>query len=371
MTGEASPIDGPGLLARWLEPSSARVLRAAGAAAQASGAGLFLVGGAVRDMLRGVEHLDLDLVVVGDLDRVLDELCAREGGEAVRYPRFGTATYRHPELRVDLARSRSERYPRPGARPLVEPLDDRLDLERRDFTVNAIALDLGPGSWGRPVDPHGGYPDLLAGCLRILHPVSFLDDPTRILRGIRYQVRTGFRMEAGTLVRLETAIAGACLRTLDPDRLLTELRSTLDLGAETEEAVRWIERYRLFESLDPGLALDPGDAVRVARTGRILAALEGSGVRVKDPGLLWAYLLLARTPSRLALARTLLPLPAHWVRKFEAAHMDPRPPRPGIRGRLGPAEAGMRLLDQDSGEDDFARGLSILAAEYGVEPERC
>jgi tRNA nucleotidyltransferase (CCA-adding enzyme) len=174
----------------------------------------FLVGGAVRDLLLGLEHPDLDVAVEGD---VL-EIARRLGSEPVSHERFATATVEVDGARVDLARTRSERYPRPGALPEVEPAPLEADLARRDFTVNAMAVSL----TGAPelIDPHGGRDDLDARVLRVLHAASFADDPTRALRAARYAARLGFELEPGTARLIGTADLG----TVSGDRVRAELR---------------------------------------------------------------------------------------------------------------------------------------------------
>src|SRR5439155_16384206 len=125
-------------------------------------------------------------------------IAERLGGEAVEHDRFGTATVKAPDLTVDLATTRRETYSHPGALPDVEPASLADDLIRRDFTINAMAVGLSGDDLGRLHDPHGGQADLEAGVIRILHPRSFVDDPTRLLRAVRYEVRLGFRMDAET-----------------------------------------------------------------------------------------------------------------------------------------------------------------------------
>src|SRR3954470_610477 len=139
----------------------------------AAGTSVYLVGGAVRDLLLGRERADLDLVVEGDAAA----LGRRLGGEIRTHERFATATVDLDGGELDLATSRSESYPRPGALPEVRPAPLSDDLARRDFTVNAMALPI----IGEPdlIDPHGGLADLQMGTLRVLHERSFVDDPTR------------------------------------------------------------------------------------------------------------------------------------------------------------------------------------------------
>ena len=155
--------------------------------------GLYLVGGAVRDLLRG-EPPDLDFVVDGELDPVVMAI----GGSLMAYDRFGTATIAVDGFRYDLARARRERYPHPGALPEVEPAPIGEDLERRDFTVNAMALGLGGDDAGTLLSVDRAREDLDARRLRVLHDASFTDDPTRLLRLARYAARLGFAVEPHT-----------------------------------------------------------------------------------------------------------------------------------------------------------------------------
>ena len=159
------------------------------------GAPCYLVGGAVRDVLRGeLGSVDLDVAIEGDAPTAADVLAKRLGGSAVAHDRFATATVRAGALVVDLAATRREVYAGPGALPAVEPAALPEDLGRRDFTVNAMAIGLSGEDLGRLHDPRGGRADLDAGLIRILHPASFLDDPTRLLRALRYESRLAFSL---------------------------------------------------------------------------------------------------------------------------------------------------------------------------------
>ena len=155
---------------------------------------VFLVGGAVRDLLLGRGRADIDLVVEGDAE----ELARSLGAKVTSHERFGTAKLTLNGHEVDIAGARSESYPHPGALPVVEPgADLAADLYRRDFTINAMAIPLR----GEPqlVDPYGGQADLAARQLRVLHQQSFVDDPTRAIRAARYAARFGLTVEAETL----------------------------------------------------------------------------------------------------------------------------------------------------------------------------
>jgi tRNA nucleotidyltransferase (CCA-adding enzyme) len=182
------------------------------------GVALYLVGGAVRDLLLGSAHFDADLVVVGDAIELAKEVGKRLRCRLVSHPRFGTATVKGEGYHLDFVQARSERYERPGALPFVSPGTLADDLARRDFTINAMALQLAGDDVGRLIDQHAGETDLQAGLVRVLHDRSFRDDPTRILRAIRYAGRLGFRLERSTarLLRRDLeylgSISGARLR---------------------------------------------------------------------------------------------------------------------------------------------------------------
>jgi tRNA nucleotidyltransferase (CCA-adding enzyme) len=194
-------------------------------------AAAYLVGGAVRDLLRGADAVDLDLAVEGDARAVARTLADRLRGEAREHERFGTATVRADGLTVDLATTRRETYSEPGALPEVEEAQLDEDLARRDFTINAMALGLSGDDLGHLYDPRGGLPDLDGGIVRVLHDESFVDDPTRLLRALRYEARLGFRMDPDTERLARDAAAEGGLRAVSGARVRDEL---MDLLAEPE-----------------------------------------------------------------------------------------------------------------------------------------
>ncbi|MCA1683157.1 MAG: hypothetical protein LC685_04110 [Actinobacteria bacterium] len=214
-----------------------------------------LVGGAVRDMLRGDPSVDLDVAVEGEVAEAAGALAERLGGSAVTHDRFGTATVRSDHLIVDLAATRREVYSRPGALPTVEPAPLAEDLARRDFTVNAMAIGLSAEDLGRLHDPTGGRADLDAGLIRILDPGSFLDDPTRLLRALRYGSRLGFALERETERLAREAAAAGALATVSGVRVRVEL---MDLLGEHEapRSVARLAELGLDRALHPELAAD-------------------------------------------------------------------------------------------------------------------
>ena len=236
----------------------------------------YLVGGAVRDLLLGERSVDLDVAVEGDAVGLAEQVAGRLGGEARAHERFGTATVRAGELAVDFASTRSETYPSPGALPEVEPAGLDEDLSRRDFTINAMAVALTGEQAGELRDPHGGAADLEARTVRVLHDASFVDDPTRLLRAVRYEARLGFAIDPET-ERLARAGAGG-LAGVSGARVRDEL---LDLLGEEEAAtaVDRLAKLGIAPALHPSIRAD-GELVAAAQLGsvetgadRVLSAL--------------------------------------------------------------------------------------------------
>ena len=193
------------------------------AALEAADLQAYLVGGAVRDALLAHERADpdVDVAVEGDIGSLLDRL----GVEHRSHERFGTAKVLLEGRTVDLARTRRESYAAPGALPEVEPAPIRTDLARRDFTINAMAIPLrGPATL---LDPYDGLADLEARTLRAIHPESFVDDPTRALRGARYAARLGLTPDPETLAQL----TATDLDSVSADRTSADL---VRIGAEPE-----------------------------------------------------------------------------------------------------------------------------------------
>jgi tRNA nucleotidyltransferase (CCA-adding enzyme) len=264
----------------------------------------WLVGGAVRDLLLHLPTSDLDLVVGGDAGELADAIGARHGIRPRRHDRFGTATLELPEgVRLDLARPRRETYAHNGALPRVEfPATLEEDLFRRDFAIHAMALPLSGA--GGLVDPFGGRSDLAARRLRVLHPRSFLDDPTRAYRAVRYAARLGFRIEAAAVRLLREAVAAGAFDAVSGDRLRRECALILAESGRVRSAAL-MARLGLDRVIAPSLAR-PGAAARLRAAE---SAARRLGVERLEP---LCYLLawmgdapqrsLAETADRLALA---------------------------------------------------------------------
>ena len=190
------------LLERTLPSGALEGLRLAGilaAEGESEAEAAYLVGGSVRDALLGLTPGDMDLSIVGDAPQFAATFADKGGGVVEAVSQFGTARVGLPAGRFDLAMSRTETYATPGALPTVKSSGIQEDLSRRDFTINAMAVDLSPSNWGDLVDPHGGFSDTARRRIQILHSDSFRDDPTRIFRAIRYEQRLGFNLDPGAL----------------------------------------------------------------------------------------------------------------------------------------------------------------------------
>ncbi|MFH0912697.1 MAG: hypothetical protein V1884_00210 [Candidatus Omnitrophota bacterium] len=228
----------------------------------------YLVGGFVRDLILGVKNWDLDIVVEGDGIKFAEILAQRLKAKLIRHRRFGTATLvLEKHLKVDIATARKERYPHPAELPEVSSgiLED--DLIRRDFTINAMAISINRGDFGRFIDFFGGKEDLGHKKIRMLHNLSFIDDPTRILRAIRFEQRYDFRIDPHTLGLLKEATNSGMLKKVQPQRL----RDELILILKEEEPLKQLRRIQLLAGLDfisPGLSLSKKTAALLNAIGR-------------------------------------------------------------------------------------------------------
>jgi tRNA nucleotidyltransferase (CCA-adding enzyme) len=247
--------------------------------------GIYLVGGAVRDLLLGGEPFDLDLVVEGDPAGPATRL----GGELVAHDRFGTSTVTAGGYSYDIAQARRETYARPGALPDVRPATLAEDLARRDFTVNAIALGLGGPSAGQLTAFPGGLDDLQHRTLRVLHDRSFIDDPTRLLRLARYRGRLGFEIDPHTRELARAAVAAGALGTVSGARIGSELR-LLSREQDPLRGLRALRELELDRALDPRFGADDDELGRRAlellpddaRRDRLVLALAGRGMAPEE-----------------------------------------------------------------------------------------
>ncbi len=228
--------------------------------------GVYVVGGTVRDILLGEENFDVDVAVEGDAIAFARALAAALGGRVTPHEKFGTAVVQYGEdERVDVVTTRTEFYDAPGALPTVERAGLREDLFRRDFTINAMAASLKPADFGRLVDPFGGRADLEERVLRVLHNLSFIEDPTRIFRGIRYEARYGLRLDEHSERLARGCIEMGLVGDLSSARLRDELVLLLeDPGATV--GIRRLGELGVDRAIHPHLRGDDEAARLFARS---------------------------------------------------------------------------------------------------------
>ena len=218
------------------------------------GQNLYLVGGIVRDLLLWRQSKDIDIMIEGDAVTVANRLSATLESKPTIHKRFGTATFKLADYRIDLSTCRSETYHHPGSLPEVKPGSIIEDLSRRDFTINAMAVSISPTSFGDLIDLCNGRQDLEDRLIRVLHDESFKDDATRIMRAVRYEQRLGFKLEKQTARLLRRDIA--MLNTLSGDRLRHEL--ILWLNEQNPELIlKRADRLGILSALHHSLSWDP------------------------------------------------------------------------------------------------------------------
>lgn len=246
-------------------------LRFIGKAARELGYPAYVVGGFVRDLLLGVEDYDLDIVVEGDGIDFAQELSSHLHCGFVKHKQFGTATLiTHDKVKIDLATARQETYEYPASLPKVKPCAIKDDLARRDFTINALALGISEDNFGTLVDFFDAGEDLNKKVIRVLHDLSFIDDPTRILRAIRFEQRFGFAIERHTLRLLKDAAKKQMLQKVHKHRL----RDELILILKEPQAFKCLKRINTlcgFAFIESGFRLKKNTLPGLKEMGEIYA----------------------------------------------------------------------------------------------------
>src|SRR5437588_256717 len=247
-------------------------------------AGVYLVGGTVRDILLGERSFDVDVAVEGDAVAFAEALAEALGGRVRAHRKFGTAVvlYGHGG-RVDVVTARTEFYDAPAALPTVEHATIREDLYRRDFTINAMAVSLKGEDFGRLVNPFGGRRDLEQRTIRVLHNLSFIDDPTRIFRAVRYESRLGFAMNDHTQRLARGTVEMGLVGDLSSARLRDELVALLD-EADAGRSILRLAELGVARAIHPHLAADPESVALLDRL-RALSHEYGLGVPAWRLGL--------------------------------------------------------------------------------------
>ncbi|MBI3626095.1 MAG: CBS domain-containing protein [Candidatus Rokubacteria bacterium] len=257
-------------LERQLPREMLGLLHQIGLAAESVGVRAYAVGGFVRDFLLGREAAELDIAVEGDGLALARRLASELGSRLVVHATFQTASLEGGgPVRIDVATAREERYREPGALPEVRPASLSQDLLRRDFSINAMALVLSPAGFGDLLDPLRGSADLARRRIRILHQLSFVEDPTRIFRAVRYQTRLGLTLDHNTRRALRLAADIGDYPALSGQRLTAELELVLTESAATQ-ALLSLGRLGAFRILDQSYRFSPSAAKRVGDLGSLL-----------------------------------------------------------------------------------------------------
>ena len=242
-----------GLLRDRLTPAMLHVLQTAGELAERLGFSAYVVGGFVRDLLLGIDNLDIDLVIEGDGIAFARAMARDKGGRVTVHERFGTAVVLFADgFKLDVATARTEYYEYPTALPTVEQSSIKKDLYRRDFTINTLAVRLNPRAFGQLIDFYGGQRDLKERIIRVLHSLSFVEDPTRVFRAIRFELRFGFRLGKETLALIKGAVKMELFHRLSGQRLLDELRCVFSERAP-RHVVRRLADLDLLRFIHPKL----------------------------------------------------------------------------------------------------------------------
>jgi tRNA nucleotidyltransferase (CCA-adding enzyme) len=351
-------------LDRALSPHTRALLAEVARVAAAQGARAFVAGGLVRDVWRGeTAEGDLDVVVEGDGPAVARALADALHGTLVEHERFLTASVRAVgHGRIDVATARSERYDAPGALPRVLPAPIAQDLQRRDFTVNAMAVEVTSDAWDL-LDPFAGSVDLERRRLRILHPLSFVEDPTRLLRAARYATRLELRADEWTTRCQALALRLAPYSALSGQRIATELERLL-AEPRAAAALAMLGRGGVPRLLDPRWRLTRGGAARLATISATLAWVREH--RIVRPIVVGALALAAEQPAAVGEAMAgRLGLSGEPLRELRRALVE----APLLARRLfgaTPSAAG-RALRAASGAELAALHLAGGAARERVE----
>jgi tRNA nucleotidyltransferase (CCA-adding enzyme) len=246
------------------------MLRDLGAVAEKMEVNAYIVGGFVRDILLRHENLDIDIVVEGDGIEFARKIASKYNGRVRIHKTFGTAVITFPDgFKLDVASARLEYYEYPAALPRVEMSSIKLDLYRRDFTINTLAIRLNPSYFGELIDFFGARKDIKEKTIRVIHNLSFVEDPTRILRAIRFEQRFGFRIGKLTLSLIENAVKLNFLGRLDGRRLLSELVLML----QEDEAILNVERMKeldILRFIHPKIPFDDSTKVLLGNINEVI-----------------------------------------------------------------------------------------------------
>lgn len=280
-----------GLINKRLDPERRTLLHELGAVGDELGMPVYAVGGVVRDLLLGAENQDLDITVEGDGIFFAEQFARKHGCRLRSHPVFGTAVVVRPDgSKLDVASTRLEYYESPGVLPTVERSSLRHDLYRRDFTINTLAFCLNTDRFGLLTDYFGGMQDLQKRTVRVLHNLSFVEDPTRVFRAIRFEQRLGFSIAPHTENLIRSAVRMEILGKVGGRRLLTELMQILK-EKEPAGTISRMSSFGLLQCIHPKLKLLPETARVIHETSQVMAWFRL--LYLDDPCEQWQVYLLA------------------------------------------------------------------------------
>jgi tRNA nucleotidyltransferase (CCA-adding enzyme) len=246
------------------------LLKTVGTVADSLGYNAYAVGGFVRDIFLYQVNLDIDVVIEGDGIAFAKALSASLGGRVRAHEAFRTAVVILPNGRkIDVATARLEYYKSPAALPTVETGSIKLDLYRRDFTINTLAIRLNPDGFGTVIDFFGAQQDLKRKVIRVLHNLSFVEDPTRVFRAVRFEQRFGFQIGKLTSGLIENAVRMDFFRELSGRRLFSELRQILDEDKPIM-ALRRINQFNLLKVIHPHIVYDSAQEALLYSVEKVL-----------------------------------------------------------------------------------------------------
>jgi tRNA nucleotidyltransferase (CCA-adding enzyme) len=219
-------------------------LKKIGEMADSFGYNAFIVGGVVRDLILRKPNYDIDIVIEGDCHKLVEALSKELKTKVIEHKKFGTASILFDDgKKIDIATARIEYYPSPASLPTVEWGSLKLDLYRRDFTINTLAVKLNPGSFGDLIDYFGGLRDIKEGIIRVIHNLSFVEDPTRVFRALRFEGRFNFKISKHTMYLIKNAIKMEVFKLISGPRILNEI----ELVFQEEEVVKIFDKIDQLE----------------------------------------------------------------------------------------------------------------------------
>lgn len=352
------------LIARVLGPAVLGLIESVGRFAQGDDLSAYVVGGVVRDLLLERPNDDIDFVIEGDAITFAQGMARLYGGKVSGYPPFGTATWFVDQsvadalkldgsglpTSVDFATARNEFYEHPTALPSVYHGSIKLDLHRRDFTINTLAIQVSPAQHRlRLLDFYGGLDDLRARRIRVLHSLSFVDDPTRVLRAIRFEHRLGFEIEARTRELIESA--HPMLRRITGERLRNELKLLLQ-EPTPERALLAMQQRGVLSGIHPDFTFTPEAAAdfQRARETRHRWPMEPD----RERHLYWMLIMARVPPERLPDLGARLLFRQSFIQAFVDAATLCREPGPLADPHARPSQIVARL--------DGLKDLALLCA---------